>query len=158
MLDAWFPLLGGLVALIAGGDLLVRGAVRVASRLGVSPLVIGLTLVGFGTSAPELVTSVQAALVGAPGIAFVNIVGSNIANVLLIVGVSAIMYPILVTSSALKRDGTLMVAVAVAFAALAYAMPLERWLGAIFLLALATYVYLAFRQERLSRPADDHGA
>lgn len=158
MLDAWFLLLGGLVLLIFGGDLLVRGAVRVASRLGVSPLVIGLTLVGFGTSAPELVTSVQAALVGAPGIAFGNIVGSNIANVLLIVGVSAIIYPILVTSSALKRDGGLMVVVAVAFAGLAYVMPFERWLGAIFLLTLATYVYLAFRQERLARPADDHGA
>ncbi|MFX4219805.1 MAG: hypothetical protein ACMVO3_01805 [Thalassobaculum sp.] len=70
----------------SGGDLLVRGAVRVAGRLGVSPLVIGLTLVGFGTSMPELVTSVKAALVGAPGIAFGNIVGSNIANILLIGG------------------------------------------------------------------------
>ena len=62
MFDIWLPLLGGLVLLVAGGDLLVRGAVQVASKLGVSPLVIGLTLVGFGTSTPELVTSVQAAL------------------------------------------------------------------------------------------------
>ena len=86
MTEIWLPLAGGLVLLIAGGDLLVRGAVRVAERLGVSPLVIGLTLVGFGTSTPELVTSVQAALSGAPGIAWGNIVGSNIANILLIAG------------------------------------------------------------------------
>lgn len=158
MLDGWLPLFGGLVLLVAGGDLLVRGAVQVASRLGVSPLVIGLTLVGFGTSTPELVTSVQAALVGAPGIAYGNIVGSNIANILLIVGASALLYPIVVTSAALRRDGMVMIAVAVVFAAVAIAMPLERWLGAVFVLALATYVYVAFRQERQAGAAADHGA
>ena len=158
MLDAWLLLLGGLVLLIVGGDLLVRGAVQVASRLGVSPLVIGLTLVGFGTSTPELVTSVQAALIGAPGIAFGNIVGSNIANVLLIVGASAILYPMTVTSSALRRDGNVMVGVGVAFAGLAAVMPMERWLGAAFILALTAYVYVAFRQERRTRTVADHGA
>ena len=158
MLEAWLLLLGGLVLLIAGGDLLVRGSVQIASRLGVSPLVIGLTLVGFGTSAPELVTSVQAALIGAPGIAFGNIVGSNIANVLLIGGAAAILHPITVTSAALRRDGNVMVAVAVVFAGLAAVMPMERWLGAIFILALAAYVYLAFRQERRTRAVVDHGA
>ncbi|MBF0375592.1 MAG: calcium/sodium antiporter [Alphaproteobacteria bacterium] len=158
MIDTWLPLFGGFVLLIAGGDLLVRGAVQIASRLGVSPLVIGLTLVGFGTSAPELVTSVQAALIGSPGIAFGNIVGSNIANVLLIVGTSAIFYPIVVTSSALRRDGAVMVAVAVVFAGVAGVMPLERWLGAVFVLALATYVYVAFRQERQVQTVADHGA
>ncbi|MCW5732388.1 MAG: calcium/sodium antiporter [Alphaproteobacteria bacterium] len=158
MLDAWLLLVGGLVLLIAGGDLLVRGAVQVASRLGVSPLVIGLTLVGFGTSAPELVTSVQAALIGAPGIAFGNIVGSNIANVLLIVGISAALQPIMVTSSALRRDGTVMLAILATFAGLSAAMPLERWLGAVFVLTLAAYVYVAFRQERQAGAAEDHGA
>ena len=74
----WLILLSGLMLLIAGGELMVRGAVQVATRLGVSPLIIGLTLVGFGTSTPELVTSVQAALSGSPGIAYGNIVGSNI--------------------------------------------------------------------------------
>lgn len=158
MLEIWLPLLGGLVLLIAGGDLLVRGAVQVAARLGVSPLVIGLTLVGFGTSAPELVTSVQAALIGAPGIAFGNVVGSNIANVLLIVGASSILYPIVVTSSALRRDGAVMVAVALVFAGVTAVMPMERWLGALFVLALTAYVYIAFRQERRSEAGADHGA
>lgn len=158
MFDIWLPLLGGLVLLITGGDLLVRGAVKVAGRLGVSPLVIGLTLVSFGTSTPELVTSVQAALVGAPGIAFGNIVGSNIANVLLIVGASAIFCPISVTSLALRRDGMVMVAVVIIFALLAAVMPMERWLGISFILVLATYIYVAIRQERRMPTASDHGA
>ncbi|MGE0232391.1 MAG: calcium/sodium antiporter [Flavobacteriaceae bacterium] len=157
MLDIWLPLIGGLVLLMAGGELLVRGAVRVASALGVSPLVIGLTLVGFGTSTPELVTSVQAALSGAPGIAYGNIVGSNIANILLIVGIAALMTPIAIASSALKRDGLLMLAVAVVFAALTSVTPLGRLAGAVFVAALAAYIYFAFRQERAAAPAG-HGA
>lgn len=157
MLHIWLPLFGGLILLIAGGEFLVRGAVRIAGRLGVSPLVIGLTLVGFGTSTPELVTSVQAALVDAPGIAFGNIVGSNIANILLIVGMSAILYPIAVTSSALHRDGLVMVTVAVVFAALTVVMPMSRPLGAAFVLILVAYVYVAFRQER-RLAAHGHGA
>jgi cation:H+ antiporter len=156
--DILLTLLGGLLLLIAGGDFLVRGAVQVASRLGVSPLVIGLTLVGFGTSTPELVTSVQAALNGSPGIAYGNIVGSNIANILLIVGASTILFPIAVTSSALRRDGVVMIAVAVVFAAIAAIMPMERWLGGAFVAALALYVYIAFRQERQAQVASDHGA
>ena len=151
-----FSLIGGLVLLVAGGELLVRGAVQVASRLGVSPLVIGLTLVGFGTSTPELVTSVQAALSNSPGIAYGNIVGSNIANILLILGASALITPILVTSNALKRDSAVMVGAAVLFAAISAAIPLGVVVGAVFVAGLATYVYLAFRQERAR--TTDHGA
>jgi len=157
LFDVWLPLLGGFVLLIVGGELLVRGAVRVAAAIGVSPLVIGLTLVGFGTSAPELVTSVQAALSGSPGIAYGNIVGSNIANILLIVGAAALISPIAVTSAALRRDGGVMLAVAVVFAIIAWAMPLGTAVGAVFVAALAGYIYLAFRQERMAAP-DGHGA
>jgi cation:H+ antiporter len=149
-------LLAGLVLLVVGGELLVRGSVAVARRLGVSPLVIGLTLVAFGTSTPELVTSVQAALRGSPGIAYGNIVGSNIANILLIVGVAALITPILVASRALRRDGAVMVAVAAVFAAVALAMPMGRPVGLVFVAALAAYIYLAFRQERTAVP--EHGA
>ena len=155
MMDVWLPLIGGLVLLVAGGDLLVRGAVRVAERLGVSPLVIGLTLVGFGTSTPELVTSVQAALAGSPGIAFGNVVGSNIANILLILGISAMLFPVAVSSSALSRDAMVMLGVTVAFAALSFLMPLGRVVGLVFVAALGIYIYLAFRQERASA---QHGA
>lgn len=156
-MEIWLPLIGGLVLLIAGGELLVRGSVQVASGLGVSPLVIGLTLVGFGTSTPELVTSVQAAVSGSPGIAYGNIVGSNIANILLITGIAALISPILVKSSALKRDGLFMLAVAVAFVAFAALMPMGRAVGAVFVLSLVGYIYLAFRQESTASDSD-HGA
>jgi cation:H+ antiporter len=158
MFDVWLPLIGGFVLLVAGGDLLVRGAVQVASRFGVSPLVIGLTLVGFGTSTPELVTSVQAALIGAPGIAYGNIVGSNIANALLIVGVSAMLYPIAISSAALRRDGVFMIAVAMVFAIVAAMMPMERWIGALFISVLCAYICVAFRQERQTSTPLEHGA
>lgn len=150
-------LIGGLVLLVAGGELLVRGAVRVATGLGVSPLVVGLTVVAFGTSAPELVTSVQAALAGAPGIAYGNIVGSSIANILLIGGLSALIVPFAVASEALKRDGVVMLAAIIAFAVVAALMPFDRVVGAIFVLALVAYVYLTFRME-LAPDATDHGA
>lgn len=156
-MQTFLYLAGGLLLLIVGGELLVRGAVNVASRLGVSPLVIGLTLVGFGTSTPELVTSVQAALSGSPGIAYGNIVGSNIANILLILGVSAVIMPMAVQSSALKRDGAVMLAVAVLFALAAGFLSMSRPVGAVFVLGLAAYIYLAFRSEQTATPAD-HGA
>ena len=95
----------GLVLLVVGGDALVRGAVALARRFGVSPLLIGLTLVGFGTSAPELVTSLRAALDGAPGIAVGNVVGSNIANILLILAVAGLIRPLATARDALARDG-----------------------------------------------------
>lgn len=157
MTDIWLPLLGGLIFLILGGEFLVRGAVRVAERLGVSPLVIGLTLVGFGTSTPELVTSVRAALSGAPGIAYGNIVGSNIANILLIVGASALLAPIAVNSAALRRDGGVMLGVTLVFALIAATLPITRAVGFAFVLALALYIWLAFRMERRAG-AVDHGA
>ncbi len=157
MMTTYLALVGGLVLLVVGGELLVRGAVRVAAHLGVSPLVIGLTLVGFGTSTPELVTSVQAALGGSPGIAYGNIVGSNIANILLILGISALILPIAVQSAALKRDGLVMVAVAGVFAVVAGATEPGRVVGVVFVAALAAYVYLAFRQEKVAAPGG-HGA
>ncbi|MGI3169005.1 calcium/sodium antiporter [Pseudooceanicola sp. C21-150M6] len=148
MTETWVPLLGGLILLVAGGELLVRGAVEVAGRIGISPLVIGLTLVGFGTSMPELVTSVQAGLGGSPGIAFGNIVGSNIANILLIAGVSALICPILVARSALRRDAVVMVSVALAFAGLAVLVPMGRGLGTGLLAVLVGYIWFVIRQER----------
>ncbi len=135
---------------------MVRGAVGVATRLGVSPLVIGLTLVGFGTSTPELVTSVQASLAGSPGIAVGNIVGSNIANILVIMGVAALVTPIAVSSASLKRDGGIMIATALVFALFSAVTDLNRLTGAIFVLLLVAYVVYSFRQEQAV--PSDHGA
>ncbi|WP_339950723.1 calcium/sodium antiporter [uncultured Albimonas sp.] len=148
MIDAWAPILAGLALLIGGGDLLVRGAVQAAERIGISPLMIGLTLVGFGTSMPELVTSVQAGLSGSPGIAYGNVVGSNIANILLIAGVSALICPIVVARSALRRDAVVMLLVAAAFAGLAALAPMGRLTGAGLVVALVAYLWFVIRQER----------
>ncbi len=156
LFDVVLPLLGGLVLLALGGEFLVRGAVNVAERMGVSPLLIGLTLVGFGTSTPELVTSVQAALVGSPGIAVGNIVGSNIANILLILGLSAIIFPIAVSSNALKRDGVLVLVVAVVLTIVGFVWQLDRIVGTFFLLSLVAYIVYAWGQERVG--TDGHTA
>ena len=96
--------------LAVGGDLLVRGASSAAKRMGVSPLLIGLTMVGFGTSTPELVTSLQAAMAGSPGIALGNVVGSNISNSLLILGITALVAPLVVNQRAFRRDAIAVVA------------------------------------------------
>jgi cation:H+ antiporter len=148
-------LLGGLVLLVIGGELLVRGAVAIAERLGMSPLLIGLTLVGFGTSTPELVTSVQAAMAGSPGIAVGNIVGSNIANILLILGLSAIITPVAVQSNALRRDGVVVVLTALLFVLVSYTYTLDRVAGVIFVGLLVAYIYYAYRQETVPAAASD---
>jgi cation:H+ antiporter len=142
-------LLGGFVLLVIGGELLVRGAVAVAEKIGMSPLLIGLTLVGLGTSAPELVTSVQAALAGSPGIAIGNIVGSSISNILLILGLSALITPMAVQSTALRRDGVVVVASALLFSIVSYFGNLDRITGSIFVTLLAAYLVYAYRQEKM---------
>ncbi|MEN8675841.1 MAG: sodium:calcium antiporter, partial [Alteriqipengyuania sp.] len=139
-------LLGGLVLLVIGGELLVRGAVAVAGKLGVSPLMIGLTIVGMGTSMPELAASLQAALSGSPGIALGNIVGSNIANSLLILGVAALLAPIAVARGTLWRDGGIGVLAAVALLAIGMTTGLGRAAGVVLIAAMLGYLFLAYRQ------------
>lgn len=148
-MSAIVSLVGGFILLIIGGEMLVRGAVRTAERLGVSPLVIGLTLVGFGTSAPEMAISVQAAMGGSPGIAIGNFVGSSISNILLILGAAAILAPIAVSSKALSRDGTFVLVTAVLFAAVSFLLPYNEVVGWCFLALLATYLAYAWHQERI---------
>ncbi len=138
----------GLVLMLAGGESLVRGAVGVAERLGVSPLVIGVTLVGFGTSAPELAACVDAALRGAPGLAVGNVIGSNIANVLLILSIAALLHPIASRPRVLRRDGSVLLASAAACAAVVTFGQVGRWLGVVFLLILIVYLIAATLDDR----------
>jgi cation:H+ antiporter len=147
MVENLLLLVPGLLLLIGGGELLVRGAVRIAERLKLSPMLIGLTIVGMGTSMPELATSVQAALAGSPGIAVGNIVGSNIANLLLILGLAALLAPIAVARGPLWRDGGVGVAAAVALLAAGATLGLGRGAGIVFLIAMSAYIYYAYRQE-----------
>lgn len=138
----------GFAALIAGGDLLVRGAASGARRLGVSPLVIGLTIVGFGTSMPELMTSVQAVLANSPGIAVGNIVGSNICNILLILGLAALLSPIRCGRDMLIRDGGWLMGSAIILALLAWYGWISRPVGLLLVLGLAAYMGYLFALER----------
>lgn len=148
-----FWVVAGFIALIVGGDLLVRGAVAIALRLNISPMVIGLTLVGFGTSTPELVTSVQAALAGSPGIAIGNVVGSNITNILLILGVAALIHPLTISSAALYRDGSVLAAVSVLCLLVVMTGTLDRGVGAVLLFLLAAYLGLTLWWEKRTNDA-----
>jgi cation:H+ antiporter len=134
----------GLIGLFFGGEALVRGSVGIARRMAISPLLIGLTVVGFGTSTPELLVSVNAALGGVPDIAVGNIVGSNIANILLIVGLSAIVWPIMVTGATLRRDTAVMMLAVLALVPV-FAMGLiGRPAGLVLVLGLVGYLVWAF--------------
>jgi len=152
-----FLLTAGFLALLAGSEALVRGAVALAQRLRVSPLLIGLTIVGFGTSMPELVTSVEAARLDSPGIAIGNIVGSNICNILLILGLAALLRPIPVARASVLRDGSVMMLAALAMAALVPLGALYRPVGLVFLYVLAVYLIATYRRERTASDPHDAG-
>jgi cation:H+ antiporter len=139
--------LGGFVLLFAGGEWLVRGAVSVSRRMGISPLLIGMTIVAFCTSAPELLVSLEAALRGQVDMAVGNVVGSNIANVLLILGISALISPILVKPSELKRDTLVMVGSIALLAGLSLAGAIEGWHGGLMVGALIGYVWYSYYSE-----------
>ncbi|WBQ10006.1 calcium/sodium antiporter [Hyphomonadaceae bacterium ML37] len=147
---------GGLIGLFFGGEALVRGSVGIARRLAIPPLLIGLTVVGFGTSMPEMMVSVGAALRGVPDIAIGNIVGSNIANILLIVGVSALVWPIKIMGATLRRDTLVMMAAALILLPLFALGELGRVAGLGLVLALSGYLYWAYRQpgEAVSEDTD----
>jgi len=147
-------LLAGFVLLLGGGEYLVRGAGALALRFGLSHLVVGIIIVGFGTSVPELVASIQAALAGAPGIAMGNVVGSNIANILLILGVGAVIYPVVVSGAAIYRDGVVMVAVAALLLIAVWSGQLSTLAGLFFVLLLAAYlVYLIYSDRKANGEA-----
>lgn len=145
-------ILGGLIALLIGGEALVKGAVDTAQRLRVPPMVIGLTLVGFGTSTPELLTSIQAALDGAPGIAVGNVVGSNIANILLIVGLSALVAPIAVGRRGFRQDMAFLVGATLLFMAIAANGHLGRISATALLAGLVLFLVLSLRRSDAGTP------
>jgi cation:H+ antiporter len=149
----YVQLIGGGILLLAGGEFLVKGSVAVATRLGVSKLLIGLILVGLGTSSPELVACVNAAWVGAPEIAIGNVVGSNIANVLLILAVTALILPIHIDPAALRRDGPVLLASALLFTGLCWSGGIGRWAGSGFILILAVYLIWSYRLDRKRQDA-----
>jgi cation:H+ antiporter len=143
----------GLVLLVAGGELLVRGAARLAARLGIAPLVVGLTVVAFGTSAPELAVSVQAGFAGQGDIAVGNIIGSNIFNVLFILGLSAMIVPLVVSQQLVRIDVPIMVGVSVLLLLLALDGRISRLEGGLLATAVVGYIVLQFVVSRRSGEA-----
>ena len=138
----------GLAFLFLGGEALVRGAVSVARHLGLSALLIGLTVVGFGTSMPELMVSAGAALSGSPDIALGNVVGSNIANILLIVAISALLRPMTGWQKSVRRDAAVMTGAALVLLALVHLDTIDRLVGLVMVAALAIYLASAYFIEK----------
>lgn len=141
----------GLALLFLGGEGLVRGSVALAERLGISKLIIGLVIVGFGTSTPELLVSVNAAIDGAPEIALGNVVGSNIANVLLIVGVAALIMPISGWERTAVREALIAALLALALVGLSQGAAIDRPEGMAMIAALVVYLGASYWLERRDR-------
>ena len=141
-------LAAGVSLLYLGGEGLVRGGVGLGKRLGMSPLVIGLTIVSCGTSSPELAASLAAVLQGSPAIAVGNVVGSNIANLALVLGLTALVWPLTSSARFLGRDTAVMLAASVGLFALVRDDLVSRGEGALLLAAMATYLYVLFRHSR----------
>jgi len=135
-------LLAGLAALVVGAEGLVRGASRLALATGLSPLVVGLTVVGFGTSAPELAVGIDAVQRGSADIALGNVVGSNITNVLLILGISALVAPLVVSRQLVRIDVPVMIACSVLVLVLAMDGSIGRFEGAVMAAGAAAYLVL----------------
>lgn len=150
-----FYLIGGLITLLICGDILVRGAVALAVKFGVPSLIVGLTVVAFGTSAPELMVSVGAVLNGTPGLAIGNIVGSNVANILLVLGLPALLYPIACNHPSLRRSTLTMLAVTVLFVIICLSGVLGLLQGILlFTLLIIFLVYSGYHATRW--PEEEH--
>ncbi len=143
----YLMVIGGFALLFAGGEFLVRGAVAVSRRMNISPLLIGMTVVAFCTSAPELVVSVQSALQGNPDIAVGNVVGSNICNIALILGLAAVLKPISVHRVQVRPDTIMMIAACALLVVLGFFGAVERWQGALMVTVLVAYIVVQYRRE-----------
>jgi cation:H+ antiporter len=138
---------GGLLGLFLGGEALIRGAVALAERLKIPKLIIGLTIIGFGTSMPELLVALQSVQLGAPDVAMGNVVGSNIANILLILGLGALLRPMATTARNLKREALIMLIVSAGLIWLAWTSMISQRTGLIMTGILLAYLLLVYVLE-----------
>jgi len=151
-------LIGGLSLLVGGAEVLVRGAARLAAQFGIPPLIIGLTVVAFGTSAPETAVSVQAAYAGSGDLAIGNVLGSNIANVLLILGITSMVAPLVVSRQLIRLDVPLMIGASLLVYGLALDGNLSRLNGALLfacILAYTAFQFIKGRQETATGGRDE---
>lgn len=146
-------LIVGLVLLVVGAEALVRGASRIASTFGISPLVIGLTVVAFGTSSPELAVSVMSSLSGASDIALGNVIGSNIFNVLFILGISALITPLVVHQQIIKMDVPILIGLSLLTWWMASDGNIQIWQGIVLILLGIAYTILLIRMSKKEKKA-----
>nr|WP_272889453.1 calcium/sodium antiporter [Stutzerimonas stutzeri] len=154
-------LIAGLVLLVAGAEVLVRGAAKLAAQFGIPPLIIGLTVVAFGTSAPETAVSVQASINGSGDIAIGNVLGSNIANVLLILGMTSLIAPLIVSRQLIRLDVPIMIGASLLTYALAWDGALSRLDGALLFALVVSYtlfLIISSRRASAAATADDEFA
>jgi cation:H+ antiporter len=158
---AYFLLVVGLVTLILGGEVLVKGAVNLAYRFRLSTLVVGMTIVSFGTSAPELLVSLKAALTGHPDIAIGNVVGSNMANLALVLGMTAMIWPIVVDRNSIRFDWPMMMSMSVLLFLFMLDGELVFYEGAILFTALTSYTFFLIwksrKEGKANEESEDHG-
>ena len=152
-------LVGGLAVLVLSGEVLVRNAAGLAIKASIPPVIVGLTIVSLGTSAPEIFASVRAALEGNPGLAVGNVIGSNIANLALILGVTALIHPVAVDRSLLRSDWPVMMAATLAFIGLGWDLEFSATDGLVLLLGVAVLLLFFYRRSVAARktevPDDD---
>ena len=155
MLYSIFLILIGFVLLMGGAEYLVKGAVAIANKLKIPTIIVGLTIVAFGTSAPEFVVSIKAALNNAAGISLGNIIGSNTANILLILGITALISPIKCRRRIFLRDYKFLLAVSVIFALFAFTGTFVRWHGFVLLVVLVWFIYHNYKNTKQEDLAED---
>ena len=147
-MNDYLVLIAGLIVLIAGGEFLVRGAIGIAKKAQLSTLVIGMTVISFGTSAPELFVSIDSALDGNPEIAIGNVVGSNIANIALVLGLTVIILPIAVDRNSKIIDWPVMFGATILFFLFALDLEIAMWEGIVLFSILLVFTYLLIRNSR----------
>lgn len=153
----WGLLIAGLVLLVGSGDVLVRGSVSIAKQFKLSPLVVGMTIVAFGTSAPELIVSIQAAVSGHPEIALGNVIGSNITNIALVLGITTVIIVIPVKSSHLIREWLILMVVSFLFIFFLKNNTINRIEGIILIIALVGFIVYSLRSGDV-QPNTEHEA
>lgn len=154
VIEAYLFLILGFVLLIGGAEILVRGSTSIALRLGLSPMIIGLTLVAFGTSSPELVVSLNAAFQGTGDISLGNVIGSNISNIGLILGITAIILPISVRSKLIRVDMPIMIYVSLLLLFFLRDLILNRWEGLVLFGSLIAYLIFSFMKANQEKDED----
>ena len=145
----------GFVLLMGGAEYLVKGSVAIANKLNIPTIIVGLTIVAFGTSAPEFVVSIKAALNNVAGISLGNIIGSNTANILLILGITALISPIKCRRRIFLRDYKFLLAVSVIFALFAFTGNFIRWHGLVLLVMLVWFIYLNYKNTKQEDLAEE---